>query len=755
MSQWQNEIRTRLGELRSAIRRYLLLEGAAVVVVLLAVWFWVTYLVDIGYFGSTRLELPKGFRTAALVVGLGGIALTAMSWIATRVMRPLRMDSLALLLEQKFPEFNGRLMSALRSYVPDGEAATMMAARNEQHAADRLRDVDVLEVLNPAPLRRWAIAAGAMFVSVLAFGATNTSAMGRWSDAFLEGKSGYWESFRKTDIELRVVRQPGDVEVAFVDRQAKHARGAHLTLIAIVPEGREVPSRVTLTVRSVGAGGEAIDQDVPMTPSGDGRFRHTVLRVVEDLEIDLTGGDFTTITPYFVDVVDPPRIDSMKLVCRFPEYTGLNEGSNTVVPIQSSTVELPFGTTFRLISSTNKPLLSVRLGGPDADATPSIRPEIDTASSQWSVEGIVGPTREENNASTIAFESAQPLEITLTDTDGLTSQQPIELTFLTKRDNPPLIAVEAKGIGTSVTRQARLPFIGILADDYGLDEAWFDFAVRGTDAPITESQRQLLDVNVAGQRNVELDSELSALDLRPLGLVVGQQLKLNVNASDRNDLTGPGIGRSEPTTLMIVSSDELLRLLYDKELNLRQRFERILEEVRETRDDIVLAEEKAKAGGDGEVWNQLSAATEQAVLAIRKNESETRSIIALFGDIRAEIVNNRVDTADMLERIDRGIVGPLTRVVGENFPTTETSIVAARDVSRGEIEFSAAIEPLNVAKENLQRLVRRLEDVLNEMQRRQSYNQLIKELQRLIELQKSLQKKTEEKSVDDLFGDLF
>lgn len=762
MSHWQDEIRDRLSELRSAIRRYLLLEGVAVVVVLLGAWFWLTYLVDVGYFGTTRLELPHGLRTAALVVGLGGIALAAGSWLFTRVWRPLQMDSLALLLERKFPEFNGRLMSALRSYVPEGDAAAMMAERNEQEAADRLRDVDVLEVLNPLPLRRWSMAAGALFVSVVVFGATNASGMGRWADAYLRGKTGYWDPFRKTEITLQLIRQPGDVEVAFEDGVAKHARGAHLTLIASVPEGREVPDRVTLTVRSVGSRGEAIDQEIPMTPSGVGRFRHTVLRVVDDLRIDLTGGDYTTTEPYYVDVVDAPRLDGVELVCTFPDYTGLNDDANRVVPVQSNTVELPYGTHVQIQARANKPLQAVRLGGVDVTAAGLGEVAmIDAEPTAWSAEGVVGPlsalrTRSIliGESTIIGFESGEPLEITLTDTDGLTSQQPIELTFLAKRDAAPLVAVQPRGVGTSVTRQARLPFGGTLADDYALNEAWFAYEVR-TGKDVAESAKQLLDVDVSGRRQSELDEELSALDLRPLGLAVGQQMKLSIAASDTNDLTGPGIGRSETTSLTIVSDEELLGILYDKELNLRQRFERILEEVTETRDDIRLARDKANNDGDAETWSQLSAAAEQAVLAIRKNDGETRSIVALFRDIRAELVNNRVDTEDMLQRIDRGIVGPLDRILDEDFPESERAIIVARDVTRGDLDFASASSPLSDATNQLDRLVARLQAVLDEMQRRQSYNQLIKELQRLIELQKGLQKKTEEKSVEDLFGDFF
>lgn len=749
MSHWQDEIRSRLFELRGAIRRYLALEGLAVVAVLVGAWFWLTYLVDVGYFGTTRLELPKIFRTFALVGGIGLIAGVGLRWLVTRVLRPLRMDSLALLLESRHPEFNGRLMSALHSHTPAGSAATMMAERNEREAADRLRDVEVLDVLNPQPLRQWSFAAGAVIVSVVLFGVTNLSAMGRWTDAYIFGKQGYWDRFRQTDLQLVLVRQPGDVEVPFVDGRAKHARGAHLSLLAVVPEGRKSPRRVTLTVRSAGSENDSIDQDVPMTPSGDGRFRHTVLRVSDDVEISLAGGDYTTTKPYYVNVVDPPQVDSVVLECTYPEYTGLNTDASREVPVQSSVTELPYGTRFTLRSNTNKPIETVILGGEDATRSAIDTGKIGNDNRQWSIDGFVGDIE---SASGIGFLSGRPIEILLRDTDGLTSQEPIELTFTAKADNPPIVAVQTTGISSSVTRQARIPFLGSIVDDYALNESWFDFGVVDGNET-SEQSKQLLDVDVENRREVELNPAIVGLDLRPLGMAIGEKLRLAIASSDANDLTGPGIGRSDTTTLTIVSDEELLALLYDKELNLRKRFEDILDEVRATRDDIGLATEKAEAGGDTEVWNQVSAATEQAVLAVRKNETETRSIIALFEDVRAEMVNNRVDSADKLDRIDQGIVGPLERIIDGDFPDAEQRLISVRETTRGDVNFDAAVRPLGSAEQQLQRLVTNLEAVLAEMQRRQSFNESIERLMKIIEMQKDLKKKTDDRNVDNFFGD--
>src|SRR5438105_8219455 len=81
-----------LERLRGTIRRYVTLEGAAVVGVYVALWFWVGLLLDFGVFKAFRLdwvqELPRGFRgglLAALLLGLVAV-------VAVKVVRRLLVE---------------------------------------------------------------------------------------------------------------------------------------------------------------------------------------------------------------------------------------------------------------------------------------------------------------------------------------------------------------------------------------------------------------------------------------------------------------------------------------------------------------------------------------------------------------------------------------------------------------------------------------------------------------------------------------
>src|ERR1700722_155532 len=99
---------TLLAKLKSQIRRYLLLEGTALVVVVLLATFWLTLGIDWAYFRLTGLELPIWFRDAVAVCSLFLAGMVALVWIGLRLVRRFRARALALVLERRFPEMGSR-----------------------------------------------------------------------------------------------------------------------------------------------------------------------------------------------------------------------------------------------------------------------------------------------------------------------------------------------------------------------------------------------------------------------------------------------------------------------------------------------------------------------------------------------------------------------------------------------------------------------------------------------------------------------
>jgi hypothetical protein len=170
-------VRHPLQALRGYIRTYVVLEGAAIALIYLALWFWIGVLLDYGTFKlfafdwiqelnqnlpTSTATIVRGVLLAILLVGL--LAVVA-AMVFLRFFREFRDAALALVLERRFPrELGDRLITAVELADPRLAAtygySQAMVDATIQDAADRIEKLPVRDVFDWARLRRqWLVAA--------------------------------------------------------------------------------------------------------------------------------------------------------------------------------------------------------------------------------------------------------------------------------------------------------------------------------------------------------------------------------------------------------------------------------------------------------------------------------------------------------------------------------------------------------------------------------------------------------------------
>ena len=396
----------------------------------------------------------------------------------------------------------------------------------------------------------------------------------------------------------------------------------------------------------------------------------------------------------------------------------------------------------------------------------------------------------------IAMPPDVALKIFLEDTNDIIGAEPAKITIHGIADNAPSIAAELKGIGTSVTRKAEIPVAGLVTDDYGLKDVRFEFQIDDKEPWEVRS----LTMSPSGEpREFKLqaddDDPTERLEILKMDLAVGQKLTLTVVAEDADNLNGPHVARSQKFSFKIVSNEELLSLLYQRELNLRRRFEQIIAEVKQTRADLILHRSKADgaakpkggasarrgspdpaaaldrrspvsafgfvafqnseketsgpAGGgvgrpapsapSAEVSNAVIASVIRSLHAIRKNSTETISVEESFQDIREELINNAVHTPQMLERIDEKIVKPLHAVNTGDYPAVDESLGALK------LLLDDSRDPLPGLDESIAQIgvmLDQMDTILKEMQRLETFQEAIELLKSIIDQQQQLEDRT-------------
>src|SRR5262249_43275069 len=115
--QTQERIFSPLHKLRGAIRRYIALEALAVVATFLGLWYWLGMGLDYLTFKLTGVDfvqvLPTWTRAAVLLLCVAAF-LTLLGLRLIRLLRTFRPESLALVLERRFPKLLGdRLITAV------------------------------------------------------------------------------------------------------------------------------------------------------------------------------------------------------------------------------------------------------------------------------------------------------------------------------------------------------------------------------------------------------------------------------------------------------------------------------------------------------------------------------------------------------------------------------------------------------------------------------------------------------------------
>lgn len=744
-------IRGKLEALRARIRRYVWTDGVAATVTLLGLGFWITLGIDWFF------EPPAAVRAAAMIGLAAGVVGLIYVLIVRRLAVPLGDGNMAMLLERRFPQFQESLLTAveLSRRTPGDDWNPQLLEASLQQAARHVQDVDVARVFNPGPLRLRLAGVVALGLTIALLAAVAPIALQIWAGRMLLLSDELWP--RQTHLLVD----------GFQDGVVKVARGSDLEVVAKAEmgRGRVVPKVVHVRFRTAGGG----TQRHAMTRTGTAdpaktryqEYGYTFRNLAAPVTFDVLGGD-NAVRNLWIQVVDSPNIQ-MVLRYQFPAYI---DRPPREVPV-SGTMQLPVGTQVTVVATANKDLqkVQIELAGDEtaAPATTLELPENDRRHFEHTL-----PRLDQDTA----------LLFTLLDTDGIRSREPVRLALAAVPDEAPRLAAQLQGVGPSITPRARLPITGQVTDDYGLNRLWFEYII---------DQRPPAEQLIATPQPHTTDYRLDAvLEVEPLDLKPGKKLLLAVKGSDRRDTGGgPNVGSSERWILEIVTPEQLRSLLEARELVLRQRFEAILREVTETRDLLIrvdvnapaaktpqesssrrtadsnafaaaegkspadsppareLDDDARPAAGDAERAETLRALrVERALQNSRKNAQEVLGVADSFEEIRLQLINNRIDTEELLLRVKGGIADPLRRIGDEMFPELDRRLERLRSALHHE---QGLPEARTAARQQADAILLAMRQVLNRMLELESFNEALDLLRSIIEQQEQLNAQTRER----------
>ena len=720
-----------LAKLRRRVRVYVWLEGLALAVIWIVVAFWLSLGMDYLPVLAGADEMPRAARVLVLLATSAGLVYILYRWILRRAFVQLANRSLALLLERQYPEFRDALMTAV-DLSEEGDSPLelhhSMFEESVAEAVSQTNKVRVSKVFNRSPLLRKLICATLAFGSVVIFAVFAHEAFATWTSRILMLSDTPWP--RRASIEV----------LGFEQTPLKVAEGSDFVVRVRADATRPTPPPELCVIYYELDGGET--GRVNMSKDGESREGYQHYRfdgkpfkgMLESVSFDVIGFD-ARVKDLDIQVVKSPSVTGVEMDCELPEYTGRLPRKQAWRPGTS----LPTGSEVRLTVASSKPLREVVLENLDTGESETLQFSEESETSQFDYQL---PTLSEPVG----------LQISLIDTDGISSQQPYRLAIATLADLPPRIDVLMQGIGSAITPQARIPLQGEITDDYGINKSWFDI----TSEEEQTTRKVEFDLAQRGQVEAVLDlREQATQENNAWRLDTGKSIILAVKSDDLYDLGDTAnVGQGDEYSLNVVTSDELLALLEANELNLKRRFEQVISEMKATRDRLLRlqaglqpnANDASAEPGDQnvsneQIWSLRVLQVQRANQQGDKSRLELEGVAAAFNNIREQIINNRVDTEERKIRLQTQIIDPLNQIAIEQFPQWQQTLVDLQV----QFEANVADQPRTTAAvEEANELLLAMEEVLNKMLELETYNELVDLVRSIIREQSEIADETKD-----------
>lgn len=554
-----------LAALRARLVRVLVIEGCArvlaialtaVVLAIAADWIW---------------RLPGLVRLGLLLAVTAAAGLVV--WV--RLVRPFSRDlsdaALARFAERRVPELDGRLLTQV-------EGIAMGAADVQTLGA-------VLASLDPArlvPARRTpkqvAITIAATLAVLAAIVVTPETA---------------WDGARRLLLPLGETQWRKHTVLTATLAQAVVPNDGALSL-TITRRHPDAEFSAPVVVSWKGGG---VDESRQLGGLTGTDWSTSIAAPIGTYELTVTSADAEPVV-LTARIVARPSVGRIKATLTPPAYTG--QPAQTVDTLAGSVIP---GTTLAFaVGFTTESGRRITTATAHFDEVPLTLTEHDGMFiGEWKVT------------------AAGSLTLAAADQDGIALAGDVRFPVTITPDRPPVVSLTGTAPREAVTVRAVVDLSVAASDDFGIGE----LALRGRtihgETPIKgatgESATEVLE------RFTGVTGQLSATRATTLEVgrhaAEGEQFVLTGRALDRNDVSGPGIGESEPLILRVVAEDVL-----------RQEFDRLLAEAKERvvqgRDDLAAASDVATRERHLRSATQAAAKADELLVQVLRRWTQNR-----------------------------------------------------------------------------------------------------------------------------------
>ena len=443
------------------------------------------------------------------------------------------------------------------------------------------------------------------------------------------------------------------------------------------------------------------------------------------------GGDDSSMDWIRLEVLEPPRLDSLKLTLHPPDYTGLpvEVGEKSIHAIRGTRVELSGTSTKKLRGAT----ICQESGGElAAELTP---------------DGY-GFTLRSDSANPLVVDKSGPYWIELQDREGLIGGRDDRWDIRAVADQAPSVTIEQPAGNIFVTPRGEVPLRIAAKDDLAIHEIALHFSrsdrtdVEDFSVPLFEGPQRVAPLSETGllvgghlgeSRALDHRWQLSDLDLKP-----GAQVTFWATARDYL----PQTGKSTVRRISIITPQELEERLAQRQTLIFGELQRVLklqQDARAQTKSLEIQLEQVGRLNKQDVDHAQSAELNQRQVK-RTLTSQTEGIPAQIADFLTDLASNRVDSPE-IERRMADVLDELDRLGQQHLTTIERELTSVIKAAQSKLPAdSAEASPsktapdpllnksLSAVGQNQDQVIGSLERMLGDLGQWDSYRRFAREV---------------------------
>jgi hypothetical protein len=536
-----------------------------------------------------------------------------MRWIVSRWLEDRRDDFFAAIVEQKHPELHNQLINALQlgRGNQNGFSPRLIEAIVSD-AAQATADLDMADSLDWRPAKRAALAVAAVMFGLVIY-------------VLLVSGARFGNGLARVLLPLADIPPFSETLVADGSVKPGNARVPEGTAVAVEVKVQGVRPQMANVMRN--SRGHWIPAAMQADKSGD-LFRGMIPGATESFEYYVTAGDGRS-KQYMIDVVKRPQIAGISLIVTPPPYTELPRSH---IDKSDGEINALAGTFAVLTLISTKPLQEASL---ITDSGASIQLAYSENAQTWTTFFAIGnksaKPQSERHWSTILAPARY--QIKLLDTDGFENADPLWHSIHLLKDQPPSVAITSPGRDVPVKPDAVVPLAIDARDDYGLAEVRVLCRVNDE-----QNVREVAKIVYNGPPELQ---KLEKIDwkLVDLKLKGGDLVQYWAVASDRNNVTGPGVTESRRYSLFVTAPEQIGTKL-DLQID---NYVAALEEL------VKLQRENRAQTASGVAFDKLTAResdihnkTRRLARAMEKDALPTTTIIKALDDLAAGLMGDAI-----------------------------------------------------------------------------------------------------------------